>query len=160
MKNNKYKTDISVLDVAAYIIKCLGEISSIKLWRLVFLCQVWYMVKNNGIPLFKEQFEAWINAPMVRELYNIVMPTIFRGSVWRVPCGKPERLDLKTKMLIFEVLRVYSRKSISDLVIGTTNILPWKIVRKSCDSMEACTNIISNDLIYDYYKDKQLDKLL
>ena len=156
---DKKVTTVSVLDVAAYIVNYLGEIPKAKLWRLVFYCQAWYMVKNNGMPLFKEKIEAWINGPTVRELYDVVGTSIYDKTVWRVPGGKYSLLDLKTKMIIQEVLDIYGKISTSDLIMSTASILPWKITRESYDPMEARTNIIPNALIYDYYKDKHIEDI-
>ena len=58
----KQNTEISALDVAAYIVNYLGEIPTTKLWWLVYMCQVWYLVwNNNQAPLFKEDLEACTN---------------------------------------------------------------------------------------------------
>lgn len=156
----KQTTDISVLDIAAYIINYLGEIPKAKMWRLVFLCQAWYMVKNNGTPLFKEQIEAWVNGPMVPELYNAIGTCIHDTTIWRIPGGNPSILDLKSKMFICEVLDIYGRKSTADLIMSTYTILPWRLARQNYGPMEACTDIIPNDVIYEYYKCKSIDQLV
>lgn len=156
----KQNTEISALDVAAYIVNYLGEIPTPKLWWLVYMCQVWYLVWNsNQVPLFKENFEAWINGPMVRELYEKVGGP-GKVSVWYVPGGRPGLLDLKLKMHIQRVLDVFGRSSIADIVSFHTIDLPWKVTREGYGRMEACTNVIDTDIIYDYYMDKHIEDIV
>lgn len=156
----KQNTEISALDVAAYIVNYLGEIQTTKLWWLVYMCQVWYLVWNsNQAPLFKENFEAWINGPMVRELYEKVGGP-GKVNVWYVPGGRPGLLDPKLKMHIQKVLDVFRRISILGIVSFHTMDLPWKVTREGYVSTEACTNIIDTDIIYEYYKDKHIEDIM
>ena len=156
----KQNTEISALDVAAYIVNYLGEIPKTKLWWLVYMCQVWYLVWNsNQAPLFKEDFEAWINGPMVRELYNSV-GGLGKGTVWYVPGGRPGLLDIKLKMHIQKVLNVFGRLSITSIVLSKAMDLPWKVTREGYGAMEACTKTIDTDIIYDYYKDKHIEDVI
>ena len=46
-----------VVDVAAYILECLGSVSTMKLQKLTFYSQAYYLVEH-GTPLFPEEFEA------------------------------------------------------------------------------------------------------
>lgn len=155
----KQNTEISALDVAAYIVNYFGEIPTTKLWWLVYMCQVWYLVwNNNQTPLFKENLEAWINGPMVRELYaKVGCPG--KKTVWYVPGGRPGFLDLKLKMHIQKVLDVLCRISITGIVLSRDTDIPWKITRAGYGPMEACTNTIDTDIIYDYYKDKHIEDI-
>lgn len=156
----KQSTEISALDVAAYIVNYLGEIPTTKLWWLVYMCQVWYLVwNNNQAPLFKEDFEAWINGPMIRKLYESVGGP-GKVTVCRVPGGRPGLLDIKLKMHIQKVLDVLSRISILGIVSHHTMDLPWKVIREGCDRLEACTITIDTDIIYDYYKDKHIEDIM
>lgn len=156
----KQNTEISALDVAAYIVNYLGEVPTPKLWWLVYMCQVWYFVWNsNQTPLFKENLKAWVNGPMVRELYDAVGGGSFIVNVWHVPGGKPGLLNLKLKMHIQKVLDVFGKISIAGIVFSRSTDLPWKITREGYDAMEACTNVIDTDIIYDYYKDKHIEDI-
>ena len=60
----------NIYSVSNYILKKLGIISTIKLQKLCYYCQAWSLVWNEK-PLFNEQFEAWANGPVCRELYKI-----------------------------------------------------------------------------------------
>jgi len=49
---------LSVHDVAAYILKKQGEMSAMKLQKLVYYSQAWSLVWDEK-PLFRAQIEAW-----------------------------------------------------------------------------------------------------
>ena len=61
---------LSVHDVAAYILKKQGEMSAMKLQKLVYYSQAWSLVWDEK-PLFRAQIEAWANGPVVRSLYDV-----------------------------------------------------------------------------------------
>ena len=58
-----------VVDVAAYILECLGSVSTMKLQKLTFYSQAYYLVEH-GTPLFPEEFEAWANGPVAPDLFK------------------------------------------------------------------------------------------
>ncbi len=60
---------LSVHDVAAYILKKQGEMSAMKLQKLVYYSQAWSLVWDEK-PLFRAQVEAWANGPVARSLYD------------------------------------------------------------------------------------------
>ena len=75
---------VSVFDVAAYILNKLGTISTIKLQKLVYYCQAWSLVWDEA-PLFNEKIEAWVNGPVVRELFAFHRGAFQIGSI---PIGR------------------------------------------------------------------------
>lgn len=56
--------------IAHYILQETGKISTMKLQKLVYYCQVWSLAWNNK-PLIQEEFEAWANGPVCPELYKL-----------------------------------------------------------------------------------------
>lgn len=59
----------NAFDVAKYILEKKEDISEVKLQKLVYYCQAWSLVWDEN-ELFHEDFEAWANGLVVRELYN------------------------------------------------------------------------------------------
>lgn len=59
----------NVFDVAAYILEKEGEMTTMKLQKLCYYAQAWSLAWE-GRPLFDEDFQAWANGPVCRELYN------------------------------------------------------------------------------------------
>lgn len=45
------------------------SITPLKLQKLLYYCQGWYMAYNEGAPLFDEEIEAWQHGPVVRKIY-------------------------------------------------------------------------------------------
>ncbi len=59
----------TVFDVAKYVLKQLGSITTMKLQKLVYYCQAWSL-GWDGKPLFGENFEAWANGSVCPELFH------------------------------------------------------------------------------------------
>ncbi|AVD70080.1 hypothetical protein CAY53_00120 [Desulfobulbus oralis] len=62
-------TMVEAVDVAAYILTLTGPVTTMKLQKLVFYTQARFLVKN-GKPLFRNRIEAWINGPVVPDLFH------------------------------------------------------------------------------------------
>lgn len=145
---------VSVFDVAKYILKELRTVSAIKLEKLVYYCHVWYIVEHNGTPLFKEPIEAWVNGPVVRSLYNDHRK---QDYVSFLSSGNINNLSEDQKFIINKVLAYYKNKSIIWLITHTHKEQPWKIARQGFRESERCENIITNEDIYSFYKDKRIE---
>ena len=59
----------TVFDVAKYILRKCGRISTWKLEKLCYYSQAWTMAWDE-IPLFNEDFEAWANGPVCPEFFK------------------------------------------------------------------------------------------
>lgn len=76
----------TVFDVAEYILEQYGEMTAMKLQKLVYYCQAWHLAWD-GEPLFRESIEAWANGPVVPALYEAhrgvfrVGPGFFRTAL-------------------------------------------------------------------------------
>lgn len=60
----------NVFDVAKYILEKQGEMTAMKLQKLVYYSQAWHAVWEEKL-LFKNQIEAWINGPVAPSLYEL-----------------------------------------------------------------------------------------
>ncbi len=72
---------ITVFDVARFFIENLGEVTTMKLQKLVYYAQSWSLAWDDE-PLFEEDFEAWANGPASPEFFrehrgNFVVGTSF-----------------------------------------------------------------------------------
>jgi hypothetical protein len=59
----------NVHDVASYIVEKQGEMTAMKLQKLAYYSQAWHLVWDSE-PLYPERIEAWMNGPVVAELYR------------------------------------------------------------------------------------------
>lgn len=139
----------NVFDVAAYILKKTGEITTMKLQKLVYYCQAWSLVWDEK-PLFKEKIEAWSNGPVVRELFDehkgkftVDKNELSRGSVRKL---KPEQ-----KETIDGVLSFYGHKPSQWLSDLTHAEEPWKEARRGLPSMIRGSNEITLESMSRYY---------
>lgn len=59
----------SAIDVARYILDNFGEMTTMKLQKLVYYCQA-YCLAWYDRPMFDETIRAWTHGPVVYELFN------------------------------------------------------------------------------------------
>lgn len=112
-------------DVAAYILVCRGEMTTLKLHLLLYYAQAWSLVWDEG-PLFDEPIEAHTHGPVVSSL-----PTgpgsPFKISAW--PEGDPAVLTSTERETIDAVLDYYGLKSTPWLGELARGEQPWRAAR-------------------------------
>jgi uncharacterized phage-associated protein len=134
-------------DVAAYILQKQGEMSAMKLQKLVYYAQAWHLVWEDR-PLFKERIEAWSNGPVVRELYNRHRGQ-FMVKTWSA--GDPAGLTPKERQTIDVVLSFYGDKSAHWLSELTHVEPPWADARRGLSPAERGEREISKAAMVEYY---------
>lgn len=139
--------NISVHDVAAYILQKQGQMTTMKLQKLVYYCQAWSLVWDEA-PLFPEEIEAWANGPVVRELYDKHKGS-FTISTWRY--GDPSKLTQKQKNTIKSVLKYYGDKSSQWLSDLTHMEDPWKDARQGLTPADRGNREITLASMNEYY---------
>lgn len=143
----KYDHSVSVFDVAAYILKNIGQMTTMKLQKLVYYCQAWSLVWDEK-PLFKEPIEAWANGPVVRKLFDHHRGQFLISSVM---IGNPDIFNQEQKETINAVLDYYGKKSSQWLIDLTHMEGPWKKARAGIDEMERGNKVIGLDVMAEYY---------
>lgn len=137
-----------VKDVAQYILEKQGEMTTIKLQKLVYYSQAWSLVWRE-VPLFSEKIEAWANGPVVRELFKL-HEGLFRISP-DAALGDSSQLDEDCKDVIDNVLKGYGDKSTQWLVELTHLEEPWKQARGHVPVGHKCEAEISHAAMAEYY---------
>src|SRR5262252_3781814 len=100
----------TVLDVAHYILDKKGELEAKKLHKLCYYAQGWHLAWE-GTALFGDDFEAWVEGPASRDLYDK-----HRGR-WVRPnaiVGRTQDLTEAQRCVIDAVLRSLGHKSTSE----------------------------------------------
>ena len=122
----------TVFDVAKYILDKYGEMSAMKLQKLVFYSQAMSLVWDD-VPLFNEEFEAWAKGPVCRELFNAH----------------------KGKFMLHDsdFLKPYA-PDISRLSDMVHQEKPWLDARGNCPAGARCSNVISKESMEEYYSGK------
>ncbi len=137
---------ISARDVAAYILQKEGEMTAMKLQKLLYYCQAWSLVWDEQ-PIFDEQIEAWANGPVVRTVFHEHRNQF---KVSRIE-GNPELLNPTQKGTIDAVLDYYGDKDSQWLSELTHMEEPWKKARGSRPPGVRSNEVISHASMMDYY---------
>ncbi len=139
----------SVYDVAKYVLKQIGPMTTIKLQKIVYYCQAWSL-GWDGKPLFEEEFEAWANGPVCSELFHkhqgkfIVDETLF-SDIDDYSFSEDEEETLQS------VLDYYGDKEPHWLSELTHKEAPWREARMGVAEGSPCNNVISKECMQQYY---------
>lgn len=139
---------MAAVDVATYILERKGEMSAMKLQKLVYYSQSWSLVWDER-PLFEERIEAWANGPVCPDLYArhrgqfIVNAATFGGI--------SNHLDETARETIDRVLDFYGDKSAQWLSELTHMERPWLDAREGVPIGDRCNNPITPAAMAEYY---------
>lgn len=61
----------TILQVAKYLLDNYEKLSTMKLQKLCYFIQGYYLAINGGDPLFNEDFQAWRYGPVSPDLYSL-----------------------------------------------------------------------------------------
>lgn len=139
----------TIFDVAKYIVKQLGPVTTMKLQKLCYYCQAWSLAWDDK-PLFEEDFEAWANGPVCPELFkkHQGLFEIDEKLFSDIPDYPFTDNELET---LQSVLDYYGDKEPHWLSELTHLENPWKIARKGVAIGTPSHNIISKEDMQQYY---------
>ena len=141
---------LNIYTVANYILSRTGKITTIKLQKLCYYSQAWSLVWDSK-PLFHEDFRAWANGPVCKELYK------YHKNKFEVDVddfndqNKLLTLNKSQKETINSVLKSYGKKDGYYLMQLSHTERPWKETRGNKEIGESCDKIITKDLMQEYY---------
>lgn len=137
-------------------------ISNLKLQKLLYLCQAFYLIESRGLSLIKGDFEAWQYGPVHREAYeafrsygdSIITDTATRlNPVTRqkLPISPPKALEVQD--VISKVVKNYGVMTPGQLVELThAKDGPWDAVVKHASIKTNMALKISNGIIKERFK--------
>ena len=151
------KAQYNALDVAQYIIylasqnivdevkgeKVYEGITNLKLQKLLYFVQVYFLVKQNK-PLFSQEFKAWQYGPVVEEVYQEYKRYGRRPIVQEVYKGA--HIETQDATLIKDVWEFFGKYSVGKLVNMTHQDAPWQ------DAMLQDNKVIPKSHLQEYYK--------
>lgn len=140
---------VSVFDVACYVMSKIKQCTTMKLQKLLYYCQAWYLVWNER-PLFHEQIEAWANGPVIRELYNY-HKGLFIITESMMTLGNPNKLSKEQMEDVDSVLKAYAPRSSQWLIEQTHTERPWQEARMGLSPNERGHVVISLAAMAEYY---------
>lgn len=115
----------NVFDVAQYILKKLGRLTTWKLQKLCYYSQAWSLVWDDE-PLFGEKIEAWANGPVIPDLYEKHRGLFYISRVG----GDLGKLTTNQMETIDAVLKAYGNKTSNWLSELTHREVPWRNARQ------------------------------
>lgn len=143
------------------------KVTHLKLQKLLYYIQSWHLVHFDRKPLWKQTPEAWVNGPVYRNIYSAYHPS--RGYT-KFAAIVPEEADLEAvnekydeiyhelnlsenqKKFLIAVLNGYATMTSEKLVLLTHSEKPWNEAREKCGTARNCSEDISLDTMYEYYK--------
>ena len=138
----------NVFDVAKYILEKEGRMSTMKLQKLCYYCQAWSLVWDDEA-LFDEEFQAWANGPVCRELFY---KTQGRYSVSAADeTGDSANLTANQIDTINAVLSHYASHDAQWLSQLTHMEDPWNKARIGIPAGVGCDRVISKASMAEYY---------
>lgn len=132
---------LTVLDIADYILKKEGAMTAMKLQKLTYYCQAWFLVKFSK-PLFPEDILAWEYGPVVYDLYKAHRG---RFTVEEIHGGSSEKISPQQTKFIDKVLGYYGQFDGVKLSTSTHEEDPWK------HAMKTEEKIITTESLIGYY---------
>lgn len=137
----------SVHDIAAYMLRQHGPMSTWKLQKLVYYAQAWHLVWEEN-PLFHARIEAWANGPVIPELYRHHRGR-FTVDTWSK--GDPSALDEQARETVDAVLRGYGRMSGRQLSHLAHSEAPWREARRGLEPTDRSTRPITPQAMQSFY---------
>lgn len=138
----------SVFDVAKYILKKQGRLSTMKLQKLCYYAQAWSLVWDDA-PLFNEEFQAWANGPVCKELFSKTQGKFY--VTVSDEDGDIRNLKKYQKETIDAVLNHYGDKDAQWLSQLTHMEDPWNNARKGIPNGVGSDRVITKDSMAVYY---------
>lgn len=122
-------------------------ITNLKLQKLLYYAQAWFMVNNNGKLLFEDDIEAWKYGPVVRSVYD----NFKKYNSSPIEISKRRRkikpLEKNEEIFLEEFSITFYKFSASELVAMTHNERPW------IDAYSKSPNsVIDTSVMYEFYK--------
>ena len=140
----------NIFDVAKYILKTKGKMSTLKLQKLCYYSQVWYLVWKDK-PLFRSKIIAFAHGPVIRELYDLHKGK-FALTARDIPTDKlSSELQEDEKDVINKVLDFYADKSAQWLSDLSHKESPWKDAREGIPDGAPSNKEITLESIMAYY---------
>lgn len=141
---------VSAIDVASYVLELTGNVTTMKLQKLVYYAQARYLVLS-GAPLFGDRIEAWANGP--------VAPSLFRAHSGKYVVGKgsldglgfSSNLSQSQRSAVERVVGLFGGYSGEQLRELTHKEDPWVDARGGLEDGERCNREITVEAIRRFY---------
>ncbi len=141
--------EVTIFDVAKYILKKTGDISAMKLQKLTYYTKAWGLVWDEE-EIFPEKFQAWANGAVSPTLYQKhkgmfkVSMNLFKEH----NCGVIKKNHKETIDKVINFYGKYTAQQLSDINHQED---PWIKARGSLSPMAPSKKEISTASMAEYY---------
>jgi uncharacterized phage-associated protein len=140
---------VSAHDVADELRRRLGDVGAVKLQKLLYYVQGWH-VAHTGEPMFKEPIKAWVNGPVVADLWADEKHERGRPS--------PRALDDTALATVEYVVDRYGNLSGPELIRMTHDEKPWRELSESDDPATPPNPEITHEALARWFQNDEQDQ--
>lgn len=137
----------NVFDVASYILKKQGEMTTLKLQKLVYYCQAWSLVWDEK-PVYDEEIQAWANGPVEPDLFYKHQG---QYKIADIPGGNADNVKGDSRDTVEMTLRRYGDKPAYWLVRLSHSEPPWIEAWYDCPPSQQGRTAINHASMAEYY---------
>lgn len=142
----------NVQDVVERFRELVPGVTGKKLQKLLYYAQAWSLAWD-GQPLFPDDFEAWVEGPVVRSVY--ADERYGTNSYQPGPAGNAATLSAAQNATIESVAAMYGARSGEWLSRLTHREAPWRTARAGLAATEASQNRISKVEMSAFYSSSE-----
>jgi uncharacterized phage-associated protein len=125
-------------------------ISHLKLQKLMYYAQAWSLALNDS-SLFDEDFEAWTHGPVLPSLWQR-FKEFDQDSIPLKAIISTTEFSTEDEKLLSDILNSYGDLSAKHLEELTHSETPWREARGNLPIEVCSNNIISQELMQEYYR--------
>ncbi|MCH4158957.1 MAG: DUF4065 domain-containing protein [Bifidobacterium minimum] len=140
----------TIVDVAAYILRRYGSMTTMKLQKLAYYSQA-EALSRRGTPLFDEDFQAWRGGPVCYDLF-LQHRGRFIVDAADLEGNSPHDLSSEDATLVDRVCDGLSSCTGNQLSERTHGEDPWRRMREGLAPSDQGSRIISKDAIRRFYR--------
>lgn len=143
----------SSLDVAAAIIEQASDVDQMKLQKLLYYAQAWYLAWYDE-PMFNDVIQAWTWGPAVPTIHDVYGGEGGYGRrLIEAPAdGSSKSLDARRRAALAAVLEAYGDLDGPALAKLAKEERPWSEARSARDPEERSHATIRRGVMRDYYR--------
>ncbi|MDD3594014.1 MAG: DUF4065 domain-containing protein [Candidatus Gastranaerophilales bacterium] len=142
---------VDAIEISRYILNTAninGDlITNLKLQKILYYAQAWYLVNFDKEKLFEDNIEAWQYGPVIPSVYNVYKGFNRKPIEIEIEEKEFESLSPQIQTYLDEFCERFLDYSATQLVSMTHNEQPWQEAYQKCPC-----EIINLDSMYSYYK--------
>lgn len=126
------------------------NITNLKLQKLLYYAQGYYLAQNNLNPLFDDEIQAWAHGPVVPNVYRKFSNYKFMEIAEPSEDGFSDLTDWHKDFLdsIWEKFKYFNGKELEE---KTHQEDPWKDIRGNLPPFISTKDTITHESLYNYF---------